>query len=121
MQVDALLTFLPTHDLDATDAFYGGVLGLELARDQGTCRIYRVQERAYVGFCVGSPTIPAEHRVFITIVVPDVRAAYDELVARGATPEGPVAHVAAYAIERFLVRDPHGYLVEVQRFEEPLR
>jgi len=120
MRPDAFLTFLPTHDLDAADAFYRGVLGLELARDQGTCRVYRVREGAYVGFCLGSPVIPAEHRVFVTIVVRDVRTAYDDLTARGARPETPVEHVPAFAITRFLVRDPHGYLVEVQRFDDAL-
>lgn len=120
MQPEAFVTFLPTHDLDATDGFYRGVLGLELARDQGTCRIYRVREGAYVGFCLGSPVIPVEHRVFVTIVVDDVRAAYDELAARGAQPETPVEHVPAFAITRFLLRDPHGYLVEIQRFDETI-
>lgn len=120
MRADALLTFLPTHDLNAADAFYRGVLGLDMARDQGTCRIYRVRDGAYVGFCLGSPVIPLQHRVFVTLVVEDVQAVYDDLVAKGARPEGPAEHVAAFAITRFLVRDPHGYLVEVQRFDEAL-
>ncbi|MDT3683327.1 MAG: VOC family protein [Truepera sp.] len=120
MQPDAFLTFLPTHDLDAADGFYRGVLGLELVRDQGTCRIYRVREGAYVGFCLGSPVIPGQHRVFLTLLVRDVQAAYDELTARGARPSTPVEHVAAFGITRFLVRDPHGYLVEVQRFDQAL-
>jgi len=120
MLPDALLTFLPTNDLDATDAFYRGVLQLDLARDQGACRIYRVREGAYVGFCLGSPVIPVEHRVFVTIVVEDVQAAYDEVTARGARPETSVEHVPAFAITRFLVRDPNGYLVEIQRFDEEL-
>lgn len=121
MQPDAFLTFLPSHDLEATDAFYRGVLGLELTRDQGKCRIYRVRGGAYVGFCLGSPVIPAEHRVFITIVVRDVQAAFEELTARGARPEGPVEYLPAFAVTRFLVRDPHGYLVELQRFDEPIQ
>lgn len=120
MRADALLTFLPTHDLSAADAFYRGVLGLDLARDQGTCRIYRVRDGAYVGFCLGSPVIPPAHRVFVTLVVEDVQAVYDDLVAKGVRPEGPVEHVAAFAITRFLVRDPHGYMVEVQCFDEAL-
>ncbi len=120
MRPDAFLTFLPTHDLDAADGFYRGVLGLELARDQGTCRVYRVVAGAYVGFCLGSPVIPTEHRVFVTLVVSDVQAVYDDLTARGVKPEGPVEHVPAFALTRFLVRDPHGYLVEVQCFDDAL-
>ena len=120
MRPDAFLAFLPSHDLTAADAFYRGVLGLDLARDQDTCRIYRIRDDAYVGFCLGSAVIPPQHRVFVKLVVDDVQAAYDELIAKGVRPEGPVEHVAAFAITRFLVRDPHGYLVEVQRFDEAL-
>ncbi len=55
------ITFLDTRDLARTADFYERILGLRLARDQGSCRIYHA-----------------------------------------------------------LVRDPNGYLVEIQRFWEPL-
>lgn len=58
--------------------------------------------------------------MFVPVVVRDVGAAYDDLTTRGAKPEGPIEHVPAFALTRFLVRDPHGYLVEVQRFDDPL-
>ena len=45
------ITFLDTRDLARTADFYERVLGLRLARDQGTCRIYHVSGTAYLGFC----------------------------------------------------------------------
>ena len=39
---DAQITFCYTQDLAATARFYEEIMGLLLALDQGTCRIYRV-------------------------------------------------------------------------------
>jgi catechol 2,3-dioxygenase-like lactoylglutathione lyase family enzyme len=114
------VTFLPTSDLAAVDAFYGGLLGLPLARDQGVCRIYRTSPGAYLGFCDRGYAVPVEFRVVLTLLVDDVAAAHAALVARGAQPEGPPAHSERYAVTSFFVRDPHGYLVELQRFDVPV-
>ncbi len=114
------VTFLPTADLAAVDAFYGGLLGLPLARDQGVCRIYRSGPAAYLGFCDRGYAVPTEFRVVLTLLVDDVAAAHAALVARGVRPEGPPAHSDRYAVTSFFVRDPNGYLVEVQRFDVPI-
>lgn len=126
------VTFLPTADLDATHAFYGGLLGMPLVRDQDVCRIYRASPGTgaengggYWGFCDrgdadGGHVVPEGVRVVLTLLVDDVEAAYREMVARGAVPEGPPAHHERYAVTSFFVRDPNGYLVEFQRFDVPV-
>lgn len=119
-RAEAQITFLPTADLAGTDAFYGGLLGLPLVRDQGVCRIYRAANGAYLGFCERAAPVPADHRVVLTLLVADVPAAHAALLARGAVPEGPPAHHPRYAATSCFVRDPNGYLVEFQRFDEPL-
>ena len=50
-KIDSHIVFLATTDLTATAAFYEEKIGLTLALDQGKCRIYRVAEEAYLGFC----------------------------------------------------------------------
>jgi len=127
LEASGTVTFLPTADLDAVDAFYGGLLGLPLVRDQDVCRIYRVSRGsgapdggAYWGFCDRGYAVPADVRVVLTLLVDDVEAAYRELLARGASPEGPPAHHERYAVTSFFVRDPNGYLVEYQRFDVPV-
>jgi catechol 2,3-dioxygenase-like lactoylglutathione lyase family enzyme len=114
------VTFLPTADLAAVDAFYGVLLGLPLVRDQGVCRIYETSPGAYLGFCDRGYAVPDQFRVVLTLIVEDVVAAHDVLLARGATPEGPPAHSDRYAVTSFFVRDPNGYLLELQRFDVPL-
>ena len=49
--VDQQITFLYTRNLSNTARFYQDKLGLRLALDQGSCRIYQVCGNAYLGFC----------------------------------------------------------------------
>ena len=54
LPIDAQITFIYTSDLESSARFYEAVLGLPLAVDQGSCRIYRVLDgRAYLGICQG--------------------------------------------------------------------
>ena len=116
----AQITFLPTADLVATDAFYGGVLELPLARDQGLCRIYRTAPGAHLGFCDRGYVVPEGVRVVLTLLVDDVPGAFEAAVARGAPAVSAPAHSELFACTSAFVRDPNGYLVELQRFDEPL-
>lgn len=118
--IEGQITFLPTADLTTTDAFYAGVLGLRLVRDQGICRIYATAPGAYLGFCERGDAVPSEHRVVLTLLVDDVATAFDRAVANGAPVVETPAHSARFAALTGFVRDPNGYLVEFQRFDEPL-
>jgi catechol 2,3-dioxygenase-like lactoylglutathione lyase family enzyme len=112
------VTFLYTADLDATARFYESVLGLELALDQGTCRIYRVARGAFVGFCRRAEP-PATGSVIVTWVTDDVDGWHRRLVARGVVFEKPPSYNPAYDIYHCFLRDPNGYLLEIQTFRDP--
>ncbi|MBN1965471.1 MAG: VOC family protein [Anaerolineae bacterium] len=116
---DQQLTFLYTHDLDATARFYEDVLGLPLARDQGDCRIYRVSAGGFVGFCRREDA-PQPQGIILTLVTDAVDAWYERLRGRGVAFEKPPTANPRYAIYHCFLRDPNGYLVEIQRFDEPL-
>lgn len=120
MQFDYPLTFFYTRDLEATGRFYGDVLGLPLARDQGDCRIYRVGAGGFVGFCRRHDTPAAPHGVILTLVTDEVDAWYERLRARGVTFEQAPRLNPAYGIYHCFLRDPNGYLLEIQRFNDPL-
>ena len=120
------ITFLDTDDLARTAEFYEKALGLRLARDQGACRIYHVCDGAYLGFCrrdPGSKVAPrgAAGVVVLTLITDDVDGWCDRLEARGVEFVKKAADNPAYRIYNAFVRDPNGYLVEIQRFWEPLR
>lgn len=118
MDFDQIITFLATDDLEATAHFYEEMLGLEMALDQGTCRIYRVASGGFLGFCERSDA-PEPDGVIATFVTDEVDDAHEELVARGVDVEQPPAYNDEYDIYHCFLRDPNGYLLEIQRFEDP--
>jgi catechol 2,3-dioxygenase-like lactoylglutathione lyase family enzyme len=117
------ITFLYTSDLVETARFYEKVLCLPLKLDQGTCRIYRVSNDGYVGFCqredapraTGASTAP----IILTLVTPDVDEWYDFLVAQGVDVDEPPAENPEYQVYHFFLRDPNGYRLEIQSFLHP--
>ncbi len=114
---DAQITFVYVGDLARSAAFYGGVLGLELVRDQGACLIYRAATDAYLGCC--DHRMPEPGGVILTLVTDDVDGWADRLHAAGYVVEGPSAN-DQFALYHCFVHDPDGHLVEIQRFDEPL-
>jgi predicted enzyme related to lactoylglutathione lyase len=123
--IDACITFLPTADLEATSAFYEGLLGLPLARDQGDCRIYRAAADAYIGFCLRPlPGRPADREsgVIITLVASEseVDRVHDVLVRGGTTVIRAPSRNPRYGIYNAFYLDPNGCRVEIQAFDDPL-
>ena len=115
---DACITFCYTADLEAAHRFYAGVLELPMVLDQGTCRIYRIRDGAYLGMCTRADA-PAPEGVILTLVCEDVDGACERLAGRGVRFEkGPVRN-PDYRIYHAFFRDPAGYLLEIQRFEDP--
>jgi catechol 2,3-dioxygenase-like lactoylglutathione lyase family enzyme len=114
------ITFLDTRDLARTADFYERILGLRLARDQGTCRIYHVSGTAYLGFCQRADA-PAEPRgITLTLVTDRVDDWCARLKRAGVEFVKEPADNPPYRIYNAFVRDPNGYLLEIQRFWEPL-
>ena len=116
--IDSFITFCYTRDLESTSRFYEEVLGLELILDQGGCRIYRVAGSAYVGFC-GREGAPEPAGVLLTFVTDDVDGWFEKVRAAGAPVDKAPVFNPDYQIYHCFVRDPSGYVVEIQRFEDP--
>jgi catechol 2,3-dioxygenase-like lactoylglutathione lyase family enzyme len=110
------VTFLYTCDLAATARFYEEVLSLKLALDQGDCRIYRVSRDGYLGFCQRQAVPERSAGVIFTLVTQEVDEWYRYLSGRGVTFEKPPTLNPRYGIYHCFLRDPNGYLIEVQRF-----
>lgn len=115
---DALITFLPSTDLERSADFYAHVLGLVLVLDQGTCQIYRVTESSFIGVCQRSEFGDAEP-VITTIVANDVDGWYQRVIDAGWTDVSEPEHSAAYKLYHIWVTDPDGNKLEVQRFDDP--
>lgn len=112
--------FLPTDNHQKSIDFYEGILGLELVRDQKLCRIYKTGPSSYLGFCERGYTIPTDYRVVITLLIDDVDGVYKLLKDQAIATESVPALSERFNVYQFFVRDPNGYLLEIQRFMEPL-
>lgn len=121
--VGQTIIFLPVPSLEDQHDFYHGVFRMELALDQGVCRIYRAREGSFFGFCsktdatVTTPEVVTDGPI-LTLVAEDVDGWYDHCLAKGARVDGPPRLNPKYLIYHFFAFDPAGYRVEVQRFED---
>ncbi len=118
--IQGFITFYPCHDLAATTDFYVRELGLETARDQGSCVIFKVSGDAYLGFCQHEGTLPGHQGLILTLLIDEVDEVYKRLRGLGVETEGAPKLNERFGIYHFFARDPDGYRVEVQRFTEPL-
>jgi catechol 2,3-dioxygenase-like lactoylglutathione lyase family enzyme len=112
------ITFVQVEDLKQTHEFYAELLGLELVKDQGPCRIYRVGEDAFLGFCDHGDG-PSPDGVILTLVRDDVDDYCEALQNRGVEFESGPTDNETFQIRQAFIRDPDGYLVEIQRFKDP--
>ncbi len=117
---DQQVTFLYTRDLATTVNFYEQVLGLSLVLDQGSCRIYRVSADGFLGFCQRAEAPEAPSGIIVTLVTEDVDDWHARLAARGVSFEKAPAFNPTYNIYHCFVRDPNGYLLEIQSFRDPM-
>ena len=113
------ITFLYTQDLEKSAFFYEQIMGFSMVLDQGTCRIYRTTTDGFLGFCQREGVLPPKDDVIFTLVSPDVDAWYEYLCAKGVEFEKPPQENHQYKIYHCFLRDPNGYLIEIQRFLDP--
>lgn len=117
--IDQQVTFLYSLDLETTARFYEDVMGLSLVLDQGSCRIYRVGGDSFLGFCQREEAPREPKGIVFTFVTSAVDEWYEFLKERGVEFETLPARNAAYNIYHCFLRDPNGYLLEIQQFLDP--
>lgn len=125
--IDQAVTFLYADPPEPSWAFYEEVLGLTLAQDQGSCRIYEsasAGRRAFIGVCrARAPRASDNPRVVggvvFTFVTQDVDGWYAWLTSKGANIPAAPSMSDTYRVYHFFLHDPAGYTLEFQRFDRP--
>ena len=113
------VTFLAAKNLAHTASFYTQILGLPLVLDQGSCQIFQVSADAFVGFCEHLDFEKPATGVILTLVSHEVDAWYAYLRNQSVTVENPPQFNPRFNIYHLFLRDPNGYLVEIQQFLDP--
>lgn len=97
-------------------------MGLTLWLDQGSCRIYEVSGSSLIGVCQTSDTSKGkvksgeQSNIIFTLVTQEVDEWYAYLQSNGITFEKAPDYNPTYKIYHCFLRDPNGYLIEIQRF-----
>lgn len=118
-EVKELITFFYYEDLEKAAKFYQEVMGFELVVDQGFAKIFKVANSAYMGVVDekkgahrANPIKPVE----LTVIVSDPDAWYVYLKEKGIQPISEPRTIEALNLRMFLLNDPEGYLIEIQKF-----
>lgn len=117
--ISEFIVFLPAPKWEATREFYERILGLRLALEQTDCVIYQVAGAGYLGFCQRAETPQPAERVILTLVSSAVDEWHARLQAHGVEITKSPTWNERYQIYHLFARDPNGYLIEIQRFEDP--
>ncbi len=117
--IEQQVTFLYTRDLDESAQFYEEVMGLELVLDQGACRIYHVCDQGYLGICQSDDASSQPQGIIFTFATHEVDEWYRYLSDQGVQFEKPPTHNPKFNLYHCFLRDPNGYLLEIQQFLDP--
>ncbi len=115
--VQKVITFFYYRDLPAAMAFYETVMGLELAIDQGWCKIYHIGGEAHVGLVDqsrGMHKSSQQKPVQLCIRVEDVGVWYDYAKTRQLAGLSELFQNDDLGIRAFVFDDPEGYQIEIQ-------
>ena len=120
--VDGLLTFFYYKDMVMAGEFYEKIMGFELVQDQKWAKIFKVADNAFMGCVDGNigyhkydPTKP----VMLTVIVDDPDAWYEHFMENGVETLNKPHDDVELNMRIFLLHDPEGYVIEIQKFNDP--
>lgn len=115
------ITFFYYKDLARAVEFYDKVMGFKLVQDQRWAKIYRVNGDAYMGCVDGSIGYhkPSDEKpVMLTVIVDDPDAWYEHFKKHKVETLNEPHDDKELNLRIFLLRDPEGYVIEIQKFYE---
>jgi len=113
--------FLYYRDLNRATGFYRDTLGLELVADYDMARIFRVAEESYlilVDAAKGMHTADEPKSVALALLTDQLDEWHAYLATKGIDSGRPFAARPGSAHDGFVVKDPEGYLLEFERFNQ---
>ena len=117
LKTNRIISNIEATNLEAADAFYGDIFGLELKMDLDWIRTYGSSLKMNVQISIASEGGSGTPVPDISIEVDDLDAALEKIKSAGIPIEyGPVNE--PWGVKRFYVRDPFGKLVNVLQHEQ---
>lgn len=113
------ITFLYTDDIERLAAFYRDVMELEPVLEQPVARIFRWTPTSFLGVCDLTSRPRGTKGMMLTFLVEDAQAICDRLAAKGVVFDHPLAEFEGMNLRSAFLRDPDGYVLEIQEFLDP--
>lgn len=117
--IQANMVFFYYPDLDAAEAFYTEILGLEKVLDYGFARICRISPTTYIGLVDETKGMhdPEEPKsVTLSFVTDEIDEWYAYLEEKGVGMRGPLGDATRHPTRGFVAYDPAGYFLEFESF-----
>ena len=118
-ETNGILTFFYYKDLEKAAEFYEKIMGFQLIEDQKWAKIFKVKDNAYMGCVDGnigyhkySDTKP----VMLTVIVDDPDEWYEHFKKNGVETINEPHDDKELNLRIFLLNDPEGYVIEIQKF-----
>ena len=118
MNIQDMIHFYGTKNINETHAFYTEILGLKMSLDQGKCQLYECREHSYVGFCEHLEVLNTYKSPILTFVLDDIDGMYSHLMKNWVVNEPPSIN-EKFQLYHFFILDNNGYTIEFQRFLNP--
>lgn len=116
MKVQRIVANVETTNIEAVDAFYRGILGLDVVMDHGWIRTYASTSQMTVQVSFANQGGSGTPVPDLSIEVDDLAEALGRVKESGTPIEyGPVSE--PWGMRRFYVRDPVGKLVNILQHE----
>ncbi len=113
------VVWLYTDDLEGLAGFYRDVMELPQVLDQGACRVFQVSPTGFLGVCNTAERPRGTKGMMFTFLVADVEKAYEHYTARGVAFDGPPDMRRGRTVHSCYFKDPEGYWLELQEFNDP--
>jgi catechol 2,3-dioxygenase-like lactoylglutathione lyase family enzyme len=117
--IEQNVVWLYTDDLERLTTFYRDVLELPQVLDQGACRVFQVSPTGFLGVCNKEGRPRGTKGMIFTFLVEDLMAAYRYYRARGVEFDGPPDMQGNHTVYSCFFKDPEGYWLEMQEFNDP--
>ena len=122
LKTEGLITFFYYNDLTKATDFYEKIMGFDLVVDQGWAKIFRVNGTALMGCVDGKIGYhkPNETKpVMLTVIVDDPDEWFNHFKKNNIETLNEPHDIEEMGLRIFLLKDPEGYVIEIQKFYEP--
>ena len=118
-EIQLQISWVYTQDIDSTSKFYAELMRFECLRETADTRLFRTTHNAAIGVCrVFGDRVVEPKGGMISLVTADVDALHARLLKNGAHIDQPPQRLERFGIYRFSLRDPNGYVIEIQQFDD---